>query len=92
MAQLLATYTLEGERHRIELVRLRDGALVLDRPTEGAPRVVAELSREEGEDQARAAVDAGGYLERARAGEGGLCRALRQDEVRPGDRPLERAA
>ena len=41
MAQLLATYTLNGERHRIELVSLRGGALVLDRPGEGPVHVVA---------------------------------------------------
>lgn len=80
MAQLLASYTLKGERHRIELVRLRGGALVLDRPGEGAPLVVAELSREEGEAQALAVLDAGGYLERAQAGEPGLCRELAADE------------
>ena len=54
MGHLLASYTLNGERHRIDLVRLRDGALVLDRPAEGAARLVAELSRDEGEDQALA--------------------------------------
>jgi hypothetical protein len=80
MAQLLATYSLYGELHRVELVRLRDGALLVDRPADGAPRVVAELSREEGEDQALAVLHAGGYLERARAGEPGLCRALAGDE------------
>jgi hypothetical protein len=80
MGRLLATYSLRGERHRIELVRLRDGALVLDRRGEGAPLVVAELSREEGEAHALAVLDAGGYLERARAGEPGLCRALAADE------------
>lgn len=81
MAQLLATYTLKGERHRIELVSLRGGALVLDRPGEGQPHVVAELSREEGEEEALAVLDAGGYIERARAGEPGLCRALADDEA-----------
>jgi hypothetical protein len=80
MAQLLATYSLNGERHRIELVGLRDGALLLDRRADGAPRVVAELSRDEGEDQALAVLHAGGYLERAGAGEAGLCRALAGDE------------
>ena len=79
MAQLLASYTLNGERHRIELVRLRDGSLLVDRPAEGAPRPVAELSRDEGEDQALAVLHAAGYLERAAAGEAGLCRALKAD-------------
>jgi hypothetical protein len=90
MAQVLATYSRNGERHRIELVRLREGALVLDRPGEGAPLVVAELSGEEGEEQALAVLDAGGYLERARAGEPGLCRTLKHDE--PLARPAPRRA
>lgn len=81
MARLLATYTLNGQRHLIELVSLRDGTLLLDRVGDGAPLVVAELCREEGEEQARAVLDAGGYLERARAGEPGLCRALADDEA-----------
>jgi hypothetical protein len=92
MARLLATYSLYGELHRVELVPLRDGALVLDRPAEGEPLVVAELSREEGEDQARAVLEAGRYLERARAGERGLCRSLRRDDLRPGEPGLARAA
>ena len=81
MGDLLATYTLNGERHRVELVRLRDESLLLDRPAEGAPRLVAELSRDEGEDQALAVLHTGGYLERAAAGEAGLCRALTVDAV-----------
>jgi hypothetical protein len=91
MAQLLATYTVNRERHRIELVRLRDGALVVDRPGQGSPRVVAELSREEGEEHARAVLEAGRYLERARAGEPGLCRPLASDE-RPGRHERPQAA
>jgi hypothetical protein len=77
----LATYSLDGERHRIELVRLRHGSLLLDRPAEGAPLVVAELSRDEGEDKALAVLHAGAYLERAAAGEAGLCRQLTVDAV-----------
>jgi hypothetical protein len=92
MAHLLATYSLNGERHRLELVPLRDGALLLDRAAEGAPLVVAELSREEGEDQALAVLHAGGYLERAQAGETGLCRRLRRDDQQPGELGLARAA
>jgi hypothetical protein len=91
MGRLLATYALAGERHRIELVHLRDGALVLDRPAEGAPRVVAELDREEGEAQALAVIEAGGCLKRARAGEPGLCRVLAEDE-RIGRRARPQAA
>jgi hypothetical protein len=80
MGHLLTTYTVDGEPHRIELVELRDGALVLDRPGTGAPLVVAELCRGEGEDQARAVLHAGGYLKRATGGEAALCRALAADE------------
>lgn len=90
MSELLATYRLGGELHRIELVRRRGGALVLDRPGEGAPRVVAELDQGEGREQALAVLHAGGYLERARAGEEGLCRTL-ADERRSGP-PAARAA
>ncbi len=81
MAQVLATYSLNGKRHRIELVRLRDGGLLLDRGGEGPARVVAELSGDEGEDQALAVLGDGAYLERARAGEPGLCRTLQEDEA-----------
>lgn len=76
MAQPLATYVLDDELHRIELVSLRDGAIVLDRATEGSAVVVAELARGEGEEQALAVIHAGRYLERAKAGETGLGRAL----------------
>ena len=91
MSQLLASYKLGGELHRIELVRRRGGALVLDRPGEGAPRVVAELDQGEGREQALAVLHAGGYLERARAGEEGLCRTL-DDEPRRAEPPAARAA
>jgi hypothetical protein len=91
MSQLLATYSLGGEQHRIELVGRRGGALVLDRPGEGAPRVVAELAAGEGCEQALAVLHAGGYLERARAGEPRLCRRLDDDDP-PGQQPLARAA
>lgn len=89
MGRLLATYTVNGDRHRIELVPVAGGALVLDRAS-GMPGVVAELSREEGEEEALAVLDAGGYIERARAGEPGLCRALADDEAL--GRPSRRAA
>ena len=82
MAQVLATYSLNGKRHRVELVRLRDGGLLIDRGGEGPARVVAELAGDEGEDQALAVLGGdGAYLERARAGEPGLCRALEEDEA-----------
>ena len=91
MSQLLATYRLGGELHRIELVPQRGGALVLDRPGEGAPRVVAELDQGEGREQALAVLHAGVYLERAGAGEEGLGRTLK-DEPRRSDRSAARAA
>jgi hypothetical protein len=90
MAELLASYSRSGERHRIELVPAGDGALVLDRPGEGAPLVVAELASGEGREQALAVLyGEGGYLERARRGEPGLGRRL---EARRGGRKVARAA
>jgi hypothetical protein len=91
MAQLLASYTLAGRRHRIELVPQGHGQLLIDRPADGPARLVAELAPDEGEDQALAVLHGeGGYLERARAGEPGLCRRL--DDDPPGQRRLARAA
>jgi hypothetical protein len=90
--QLLATYTLRGECHRIEIVPVRRGTLLLDRPSHGTTLVVAELSRDEGEEQALAVLNAGGYLERARGGEPHLCRPLRNDDLRLGERQLAQAA
>jgi hypothetical protein len=91
MARLLATYTLAGRRHRIELVPRGAGQLLIDRPPEGPARLVAELDPGEGEDQARAVLHGdGAYLDRARAGEPGLGRRL--DDDPPGRRPLARAA
>jgi hypothetical protein len=91
MARLLATYTLAGRRHRIELVPRGAGQLLIDRPPEGPARLVAELDPGEGEAQARAVLHGdGAYLERARAGEPGLGRRL--DDDPPGRRPLARAA
>jgi hypothetical protein len=91
MAKLLASYTLAGRRHRIELVPQGYGQLLIDRPADGPPRLVAELAPDESEDQALAVLHGeGGYLERARAGEPGLCRRL--DDDSPGQRPLARAA
>jgi hypothetical protein len=92
MAHLLATYALEGDLHRIELVALRDGAIVLDRATEGDALVVAELARGEGEDQALAVIHAGRYLERARAGETGLGCAISAGGDALGSTPSARAA
>lgn len=82
-AVLVARYTdPAGRAHRIVLRR----SLVLDVCGCEPPVVVAELSAEEGIDQARAVVFGGdcdpGYLERARAGEGRLGRRLRAEELR----------
>jgi hypothetical protein len=91
MPQLLASSTLAGRRYRIELVPQGYGQLLIDRPPDGPARLVAELDRDEGEDQARAVLHGdGAYLERARAGEPGLCRRL--DDDPPGRQPLARAA
>jgi hypothetical protein len=64
------------------------GRLVLDLCPRHPAVVIAELSADEGLDQARAAVFGGefdpGYLARAEAGERGLGRRLRPDELRAG--------
>jgi hypothetical protein len=92
MAQLLASYTVAGRRHRIELVPQGRQRLLIDRPADGPARLVAELAPDEGEQQALAVLyGEGAYLERARAGEPGLCRWLDSDDP-PGQRPLARAA
>jgi hypothetical protein len=91
MAQLLASYTVAGRRHRIELVPAGRRRLLIDRPADGPARLVAELAPDEGEGQALAVLHGeGAYLERARAGEPGLCRRL--DDDPPGQRPLAPAA
>jgi hypothetical protein len=91
MTQLFATYTRAGQRHRIELVPRGFGQLLIDRPAEGPPRLVAELAAGEGKEQALAVLyGEGAYLERARAGEPGLCARL--DDDPPGQHPLARAA
>jgi hypothetical protein len=91
MAQLLASYMLGGRRHRIELVADGRRRLLIDRPADGPVRLVAELAPDEGEEQALAVLYGdGAYLERARAGEPGLCPRL--DDDPPGQHPLARAA
>ena len=71
-----------GRRHLIVLW----GRLVLHLCPRRAAVLIAELSAEEGLDQARAAVFGGefdrGYLARAEAGERGLGRGLSADELR----------
>jgi hypothetical protein len=92
MPQLLATYTRAGRRHRIELVPDGRQRLLIDRPPDGPVRLIAELASDEGEDQALAVLYGdGAYLERARAGEPGLCPRLDNDDP-PGQHPLARAA
>lgn len=82
MAEPLASYTVAGEQHLIELVELPAGRLVLDRCGSGRPGVVAELDRCEGREHALAVLHGeGAYLERVRAGERGLCRPLADDEL-----------
>lgn len=90
-ARLLGTYRLEGIRHRIELIAHRGERLLVDRPDDGGPiGVIAELCPGEGERQAQALlIGQGAYLQRARAGEPGLCRAL---DARSDQAPARRAA
>ena len=52
MAQLLASYTLAGRRHRIELVPAGRRRLLIDRPADGPARLVAELAPDEGQQHA----------------------------------------
>jgi hypothetical protein len=92
MARLLATYTRAGERHRIELVPQGACKLLVDRAGDGPVRLVAELGPDEGEAQALAVLHGeGAYLERARAGEPRLCKALDDDDLF-GWHPSARAA
>jgi hypothetical protein len=81
----IATYAdPKGRHHRIVLW----GRLVLDLCPRRPAILVAELSADEGVDQARAAVFGGefdpGYLARAEAGERGLGRNVRAEELRTG--------
>ncbi len=94
--RLLGTYHRDGCRHRIELIAGDGGRkLLVDRPDDidGGPiGVIAELERDEDERQATALLHgAGAYLQRAQAGEPGLCRPL--DTGHDNDRaPLRHAA
>jgi hypothetical protein len=81
----IASYVDPQERrHRIVLW----GRLVVDHCPRRPAVVIAELSADEGLDQARAAVFGGefdpGYLARAEAGERGLGRRLSANELRTG--------
>jgi hypothetical protein len=81
---VLARYTdPHGRPHRIVL----RGRLVLDVAAGDLPRVVARLSEDEGEPQARALLEASaidqGYLARARRERRPFIRALTADDLRP---------
>jgi len=88
---LVATYDLDGQSHRIELIPRASGRMLLvDRPRQGPTRLIAELERDEGTRQARAILHQGAYLRRAQAGEPGLAPAL--DDDQPAQQPLAGAA
>jgi hypothetical protein len=81
---VLARYTdPHGRPHRV----VRRGRLVLDVSVGDIPRLVARLSEEEGEAQARALLEASaideGYLARARREPRPFIRALTADDLRP---------
>jgi hypothetical protein len=81
---VLARYTdPHGRPHRVVL----RGRLVLDVVVGDLPRVVARLSEDEGEAQARAVVKGSqideGYLARARREPRPFIRALTADDLRP---------
>jgi hypothetical protein len=81
---LLARYAdPHGRPHRVVL----RGRLVLDVTVGDLPRVVARLSADEGEAQARALIEGSrideGYLARARREPGPFIRALTADDLRP---------
>ena len=87
LEDLVATYAdPEGRRHRIVLW----GRLVLDLCARRAAVVVAELSKEEGIDQAKAAVFGGefdqGYLARAQSGQRSLGRRLSATDLKSANR------
>jgi hypothetical protein len=81
---VLARYTdPHGRPHRVVL----RGSLVLDVRAGDLPRVVARLSEDEGEAQARALLEASaiddGYVARARREPRPFIRALTADDLRP---------
>jgi hypothetical protein len=81
---VLARYTdPHGRPHRVVL----RGRLVLDVAAGDIPRVLARLSDEEGEPQARALLEASpiddGYVARARREPRPFIRALTADDLRP---------
>ncbi|MDQ3647589.1 MAG: hypothetical protein M3433_03205 [Actinomycetota bacterium] len=92
MAELVESYILDGERHRIELVPAGGGArLLLDREGAGAPRVIAELGADEGDEWVHGLLyGEGAYLERALSGERGL--GVRLGKLKALQREAQRAA
>src|SRR5919108_6458257 len=89
---VLARYTdAQGRPHRVVL----RGRLVLDVAVGDLPRVVARLSADEGEAQARALIEGSrideGYLARARREPRPFIRALTADDLRPRADAVERA-
>lgn len=82
--QLMSSYRVGEQHHRIELIVHRGARLLVDR-ADGGGRigVIAELEHGEGERQVRGLLHGdGAYLQRASRGERGLCRAL--DDTAPG--------
>ncbi len=92
MAELVESYILDGERHRIELIRSESGGrLLLDRCGCAAPVVVGEFAADEGPEQMRALLEGdGAYLERALSGERGL--GVRLGKLKALQREAQRAA
>ena len=72
-ATLAAFADAGGRLHRVT----RRGRLVLDEcPVAGPPRVVCELGDGEGRAEAKACLEAGGYIEWAQGEDGVACRTL----------------
>jgi hypothetical protein len=89
---VLARYVdAQGRPHRVVL----RGRLVLDVAVGDLPRMVARLSPDEGEAQARALIEGSrideGYLARARREARPFIRALTADDLRPRADAVERA-
>lgn len=75
--QVVGSYRLGHDRHRIEVIVRRGARLLVDRPLDGGHvGVIAELDRDDGERQVLAVLHDAGYLRRAASGERGLCRPL----------------
>lgn len=95
MAELIESYVVDGERHRIELVDGEGGGrLLLDREGCGAARIVAELGPEESREQALAVLyGEGAYLERVLGGDpAAVCGRLQEGEAPPAHLPRTIAA